>query len=374
MFFEDSCYEAALADTVSALKAKRVLIVHGKHSFTKTSLKSDILTALHNVSSIEEICFFSDFSVNPDFSSLQKALKQFHSIPFDCIIGAGGGSAMDMAKLIRFFLCFNGDIESAAYKANNDVRIPLICIPTTAGTGAETTQFAVVYKNGKKYSVDHTGVLPDYAFVVPKYTYGNPAYLTACSGFDALAQAIESIWSIRATAESIEYAQKAITLIYRALPIAVNGDVPTARNALSHGSWLSGKAINITRTTAPHAYSYIFTSKYGIPHGHAVALTFPFFIRWNIERLDLLNNVLSYNEYSKRIALLQNMLDLNDTPEQQCYSYLAEIGLTPSIPYETDIDAVLASVNTIRLKNNPIEVDNSELKKYLVQIQKQPHN
>jgi len=373
MFFIDSEYKSVLVDYIKVSKIRRVLIVHGKNSFARNSLRDDILSSLHEAKCVEEIHFFSDFSSNPSFDCLQNALEQFRPLSFDGIIGAGGGSVMDMAKLIRFFLCFSGDIEHSSYEVLNNAPIHLICVPTTAGTGAEATQFAVVYKNGTKYSVDHTGVLPDLAIVVPKYTYGNPAYLTACSGFDALAQAIESVWSLSATEESLEYAQQAIALIYHALPVAVKTNKTDARDALAQGAWLAGKAINITRTTAPHAYSYVFTSKYNLPHGHAVALTFPFFVNWNIQRLDLLNDGVSLNVYTERIALLRKLLSLTDDPGQQFLSYLADIRLVPDIPYNVDIDLILNSVNVDRLKNNPVKVNSNELKKYLIKMRDISH-
>lgn len=369
MFFVNSAYKSVLVEYIQTAKMRRILVVHGKHSFARNSLKDDILSVLYEAKCVEDIHFFSDFSTNPSFVHLHNALEQFQSLSFDGIIGAGGGSVMDMAKLIRFFLHFSGNIEDSSYKALDTAPINLMCIPTTAGTGAEATQFAVVYKNGIKYSVDHSAILPDLAIIAPKYTYGNAAYLTACSGFDALAQAIEAIWSLAATEESLNYAQQAISLIYSALPVAVKTDQKDARNALAHGSWLAGKAINITRTTAPHAYSYIFTSQYHVPHGHAVALTFPFFMQWNLTELERLKGIVDRRAYMQRIALLQQLLAISNDPAQCITAYLANIGLTPNIPSNADIDLILNTVNTVRLKNNPVEVDTNALKQYLMKMQ-----
>ena len=124
------------------------------------------------------------------------------------ILAVGGGSALDMAKLIRYHI----------YK-ETDSYIPLVVIPTTAGTGAETTHFSVCYINGEKQSIADSAMLPDYAFVCSELTSHNDAYLTACTGFDAVAQAIESYWSVNSTDESRSYSLKALGLLWKQLPL-----------------------------------------------------------------------------------------------------------------------------------------------------------
>lgn len=115
-----------------------------------------------------------------------------------------------MAKLIRYHI----------YK-ETDSYIPLVVIPTTAGTGAETTHFSVCYINGEKQSIADSAMLPDYAFVCSELTSHNDAYLTACTGFDAVAQAIESYWSVNSTDESRSYSLKALGLLWKQLPLLI---------------------------------------------------------------------------------------------------------------------------------------------------------
>ena len=132
-----------------------------------------------------------------------------HNVP-NIILAVGGGSALDMAKLIRYHI----------YK-ETDSYIPLVVIPTTAGTGAETTHFSVCYINGEKQSIADSAMLPDYAFVCSELTSHNDAYLTACTGFDAVAQAIESYWSVNSTDESRSYSLKALGLLWKQLPLLI---------------------------------------------------------------------------------------------------------------------------------------------------------
>src|SRR5207248_4789041 len=126
-----------------------------------------------------------------------------------------------------------------------------------------------------KYSVCHEFLLPDIAIVDPILTHKMSPRLTAITGMDALSQAIESYWSIHSTEESKGYAREAIRIIVDQLPKAVNEPTNDSRLAMARASHLAGKAINVTRTTAPHALSYALTSRFGVPHGQAVSLTLP---------------------------------------------------------------------------------------------------
>ena len=148
---------------------------------------------------------------------------------------------------------------------------PLVCIPTTAGTGSEATHFAVIYVDGKKKSIASQQLLPDVVILDPQLTDNMPAYVSACSGFDALCQA--TYWSRAATPLSQLYAALTIKVLIVELPQAVNSNSRLVRDKMQMAANWAGKAINISKTTAPHAMSYVITQEFGIPHGHAVALT-----------------------------------------------------------------------------------------------------
>jgi len=190
---------------------------------------------------------------------------------------------MDMAKLISIFAHQSGDFKTIVEGTSPLIakKTPLLAIPTTAGSGAEATGFAVVYIGKQKYSVAHAFMLPDMVYLDASFSLKAGKYLTACTGLDALCQAIESVWSVNATGQSQAFALQAIKVIYENLEKAVQMNDVTAKENLQQAAYLAGKAINITKTTAPHALSYAFTSYYGIPHGHAVALSLPFFLNFN---------------------------------------------------------------------------------------------
>lgn len=316
---------------MQSIAPRHCLLVRGKKSFDLCGGKKviDELVGITNC----DITEYSDFSVNPKYEEAISGVELFIASKADIIVAVGGGSVLDMAKLIRHMAAEKG------YAA------PLHALPTTAGTGAEATHFAVVYIDGKKQSIAADDVLPDVAVVYPQFTYQNDAYLTACTGFDALAQAIESYWAKGATNESRDYSLRAIGLLWKQLPQLIQSPTEELRNQVAEGAYWAGRAINISTTTAPHAFSYAFTTHYGYPHGHAVALTFPFFMK-----LDGTNNLLDLLGFTE------------DAVVQQMEGYISSLGLELELTSVVDIPATLREVNLQRLSNNPIVVTQSTIK------------
>ena len=328
-----------------------IFLVRGKKSYEISGAKAainELLTVLDC-----NITEFYDFEENPKIEDLRRGLSLLRQSHSSLIIGIGGGSVLDMSKLLRFFYSYSGEETGTFFKKECEL-LPLVALPTTAGTGSEATHFAVLYKDKVKYSVEHDDILPDVAIVYPPFTYNNPKYLTACTGFDALAQGIEAYWNVNATKESDEYAERAIKLLWSNLPLAVNSPTNLVRDKVSEGSYWAGRAINITKTTAPHAFSYPFTTYYGYPHGHAVALTFPFFFRLNTSLIEKLEKDIDKTLYSLKINLLMSLIESNYTILDE---YLSNIMLVKKqFLSKNDIDSVFSGVNETRLVNNPINI------------------
>ena len=220
----------------------------------------------------------------------------------DAYLAVGGGTAMDTAKLVR-------GLEGALP--------PFLAVPTTAGTGAETTRFAVYYDHGVKKSADDVRYLPTDQLLVPDFTATQSPYQRASTEFDAYAQAVESLWSVGGTDESRAYARRALDLMKA-------GDQML-------GSYWAGRAIDISRTTAAHALSYYMTATYGIPHGHAVYMMFPYVCRAN-----------GHPEFIREVPELQSLR-----------AFAAEKGLD----WDGLVGKLLANVNPARLANNPAPID-----------------
>lgn len=328
---------------------QHVFLVRGKKSYKTCGAKAIIDATLKKMHC--EVTEFYDFEENPKTEDLEKGLSLLRQSHSSIIVGIGGGSVLDMSKLLRFFYSYSGELTGNKFEKTFEL-LPLIALPTTAGTGSEATHFAVLYKDKVKYSVEHDNILPDVVIVYPPFTYNNPKYLTACTGFDALAQGIEAYWNVNATKESDEYAERAIKLLWSNLPLAVNSPTEEIRDKVSEGSYWAGRAINITKTTAPHAFSYPFTTYYGYPHGHAVALTFPFFYKLNTSSHKKLRDGINKEIYNRKILFLLSLIENN---YQKMNDYLQRIDLVKKIVLkENDIMNIFDGINERRLVNNPV--------------------
>lgn len=337
-----------LSGLLQRLNVATVFLVRGKDSYVSCGASNIIGEIL--VDGKMQTIHFSDFSINPKIEDVNKGVSLCMAEFPEIILAVGGGSTIDTAKLIRYYVLQ----ETGKY-------IPLIAVPTTAGSGAEATHFSVCYINEEKHSIEDSTILPDYAFIYPEFTYHNDAYLTACTGFDAVAQAMESYWSVKSTDESRDYSLKALNLLWKQLPLLM-GDLKneSLRRQVAEGAYYAGRAINITTTTAPHAFSYKFTSLYSYAHGDAVALTFPFFFALNTLSEELQSS-LNEEEYKERMNLLLRVLECKCTGKKsrQLYmeGYISSLGLLVRKFTLSEIALVLNSFNMQRAKNNPVVID-----------------
>ena len=353
---------------------RSVCIVADRTAYNESGAKMYIESALQGRVHV----IFDDFAPNPKYVDVIRGVKFWHTHPCDIMIAIGGGSAIDMAKLIGICGTHRGQYREllTGEIPIRDKAAPLIAIPTTAGTGSEATHFAVVYVGGQKYSVAHANVLPDYAIIDPNLTANLPASITAHTGLDALSQAVESLWSVNATAQSRVFASEALTLVLDNLDAAVHRPTPDVRTNMCRAAYLSGKAINISKTTAPHAISYTLTSQFGVPHGLAVALTLGAVLIYNngvansdcwhpkgvaqvkndIRYINRLIGVASSEEARKHIDGLISAIG--------CPTRLRQVG----VDTDADLETLVQNVNTERLKNNPRALSQFELRQILQEI------
>jgi alcohol dehydrogenase class IV len=245
--------------------------------------------------------------------------------------------------------------------------LPLIAIPTTAGTGSESTQFSVIYINKRKYSIDDPKLLPNFVILDSSFLNGSPTELIATTGMDALTQSIESLWSVNSTEQSRGYATEAIKIIRDTLEEAyISGyDSGDSGEVMLKAANLSGKAINITRTTAPHAISYPLTIHFKIPHGHAVALTLSKFFEINSQTNKYKINDLRGKTHVDSIMKYIFSLFLASSAKECSKNFnklMDTIGLERNfnklgIESKADIKKITDNIDPNRIKNNPVEID-----------------
>ena len=343
-----------------ALEGATKVFVVCDSSFPFLNIKSDI----ENMGKPHVL--FSDFTPNPLYEQVCKGIDLFQITKCNSILAVGGGSAIDVAKCIKLaVLAKEGNsalippLVSTRVECDGS-KIPFVAIPTTAGTGSESTHNAVMYYDGAKQTVTNDGVLPDYAILEPSVLRTLPLYQKKCTMMDALCQGIESWWSVNSTEESYEYSKKAITLIMANWQkyIFDNDDEAAAQIMLAAN--YGGKAINITQTTAAHAMSYKITSLYKLPHGHAVAVCLPEIWEYMIGHMDKCID-------SRGKVYLSDIFDLI-TKAMGCANPVLAIGLFRQMMMEMELKNPVAgdregelnvlstSVNPVRLKNNPVEL------------------
>lgn len=328
------------------LKGHRFLLVHGK-SFDGLGI-SDIFKLFPHAE-------FVDFSPNPLYEQVVEGVKIFNDNHCDMVVAVGGGSAIDVAKCIKLY-CRMDPSVNYLQQTPCDTDIPLIAIPTTAGTGSESTRHAVIYYNGIKQSISHLSIRPDVAILEPSLLDTLPDYHRKCAMLDALCQAVESWWSMQATNESIDYSRKVVELIRDNWREYIFNKTPQAEEAIIKAANYSGKAIDITTTTAPHAMSYKLSSLYGIPHGHAVALCM--LPVWQYMRITVENQK---DESTVRLRTVFKELPIDENWFKRLMGEL-DMQCPISKNRESDIELLTASVNPERLANNPMQFESNVLK------------
>ncbi|MBP1670722.1 MAG: iron-containing alcohol dehydrogenase [Bacteroidetes bacterium] len=346
-----------IEDILAESGASRVMLVTGKQSYELSKAKVILDKILIRYSVVRHF----EFRLNPELIDLVDGAETVNDFKPDVLIAVGGGSVIDTAKLI---LTLQSNYEDAKMTVEGQRELlerncMFIAVPTTAGSGSECTHFAVAYVGSTKYSVAHKSLLPDIVILDPTLTYSMSAYLSAVTGMDALSQAIESYWAIGATNESKSYAKRAIENILEVFPKVINSPDAMSRKKMQQGAYNAGRAINISKTTAPHSLAYILTYLYNIPHGHAVALTLPFFFEYNMDEY------YSTEQTRKNLCSIMNCKTIKEGSEKLEH-IIIQAGLETKLSNlgasnKNDICKIVSGVNLERLNNNPRYISEKDL-------------
>tara|TARA_A100000164_G_scaffold201333_2_gene178812 strand:+ start:120 stop:1235 length:1116 start_codon:yes stop_codon:yes gene_type:complete len=223
---------------------------------------------------------------NPDFNQLGDACEYLKNANAEVIIALGGGSVIDTAKVLAVgmngFEAIKVHLASTGKSDLPQEAIPIIAVPTTAGTGSEVTKWATVWdtETSKKYSLSRFDLYPSDAVIDPELMVNLPRDLTIATGLDALSHALESIWNINANPISDTYAITAAKKILVDLPKLIRNPVNIdLRESISQAAILAGLAFSNTRTALAHSLSYPATLHYGVPHGIACSFILPEIMR-----------------------------------------------------------------------------------------------
>ena len=237
-----------------------------------------------------EAAVFDDFDVNPDAAMVERGVAFARARRPDSVIGLGGGSALDCAKGINLLLTNGGAV--ADYRGYGRARkplLPMIAVPTTAGTGSEAQSYAVIAdaETHMKMACGDPRLAFRTAVLDPELTLSQPPAVTAAGGFDAIAHAVETAVTKRRSAISTLFSREAFRLLNANYERVLDRpDDVAARGAMQLGAFYAGVAIEQSMLGAAHACANPLTARYAMTHGVALAILLPHVVRWNAQAAD----------------------------------------------------------------------------------------
>ena len=343
-------------------KKKKVFILTGKNIFKKKN--TQIL--INKLFKKKKIKIFKKKNFLPDILELKKIIKDLKFFEPDLFVAIGGGGVIDYAKIANSIVHIKKLDTILTRKIKFKRFTKLLVIPTTAGSGAEITPGAVLYKDKIKYNLKDQSLIPDRYFFYPQLIMEASKKLKASSLFDSLSQSIESLISFKSNKISQKNSLKAISIIIKNYKkFLKKNDFRSTKN-MQIAANFSGKAISSTSTGAPHALSYYLSSKFNLYHGISVIIWLPTILEYNFKNLDRLDKT-KKKKLLNRIDLLKKVFRVDN--EMKIINKIQKI-----IDY-TKINILIKnnsinlkdqkkSIKIDRLKNNPIPISYSEILKF----------
>lgn len=281
------------------------------------------------------VCF-NDFQPCPEVSSVEAGIELMNNCACDFIVAVGGGSAIDVAKGIKYY-------------SKKDIKI--LAVPTTAGTGAEVTRFAVLYRNADKESVRSYEIIPDYQIFDYETLKSLPDNQKVVTSLDAFCHSVEAFWSKNSTEESKKYSADALELFTKYFEAYMNNE-EKAYEKMMKCSELAGRAINIAQTTSPHAFSYKLHKLKDFYHGQAVAVCFAYIWKYMLENCPTAE---------LEILLAETEIITSFTPDS-FISLLEKYNLTDNLEMtDSQFEETVNGVNVDRIVNNPMPFTHEDI-------------
>ena len=338
---------ARLGEILDELKIRRCVIACGRHFAPTAEALKETVPAVCAV--------FGGVEANPQLSGAEETARLARECEADAVIGIGGGSSLDTAKFAAAIALGEGSAEDY-YRARLPFpaqRLPMIAVPTTAGTGSEVTQVSVMSCGKEKKTINNPVFMPLAAVVDPALSASVPPRTTMNTGLDAMAHALEGYWSKNHQPISALMAIESVRLILANLETAWrDGGNREARRNMAFAALLGGLSFALPKTAASHACSYPLSEDYHLPHGEACAFTLDSLVRINAdERLEYLCRAVGLSgteELAGRIRELKALGGLR--------SRLSDLG-------QVDLDKLChdCAVHGL-MANNPVPMDEKALR------------
>ena len=299
------------------------------------------------------ISVVSDVEPNPTIQNVDFCAAEARKIGAECIIAIGGGSVIDCAKSAAVAVTDGCSAKELLNGHEIKSALPIIAVPTTSGTSSELTAGAVISdkEKGIKSAIFSPAIFPKLAIIDPELTYSCPPSVTASSGIDVLAHALDSLGSVKSNFVTESLAVKAAKLVFENLKDAVkDGSNKEAREKMSLATVLAGLAFSQTGTTGSHACSYILTSKYNVPHGEACAFTLDSWYLINTQSRPKLNDYAKEMGFNNSEEIVDAINDLKKTFNMK--TTLLDVG----IKEEDLIEVVKSCMASGNMTNNIAQI------------------
>lgn len=298
---------------------KKALIVTGKLSSKKNGALDDVKKALESQNT--EYIIYDDIGENPTIDMVMDAAEKGRNNGADFVIGIGGGSPMDAAKAIALMIQNFDTSSDVLYQAVDLKALPVIEVPTTCGTGSEVTPYAVLTRDElqTKQSISHR-IFPDIALIDPKYIKSAPLSVLRNTAIDALGHFIESYFNTAADDYSRMICQYGLSVWSENIPVLLGEEADEETyDSMLLASTLAGMAIAHTSTNVPHGLSYYMTCHKGVPHGKAVGIFLPGYLKavseMYQEDVDMVLSMLGFDELEQFSFFIRQVLgewDISD--------------------------------------------------------------
>jgi lactaldehyde reductase len=351
-----------LPGVVKRLGYKKALVVTDK-GLMKFGVAKMVLDVMDEAGIAYEI--FDDVKPNPTVSNVKAGIEACKNAAADFIVAIGGGSSMDTAKGIGIVVNnpeFSDIVSLEGVADTKKKSLPIIALPTTAGTAAETTINYVIIdesRQAKMVCVDPNDI-PAVAIIDAELMYSLPKSLTAATGMDAMTHAIEGLITKAAWEMSDMFELKAIEMIYKYLPIAVNDPTnPEGRNGMAVAQYIAGMAFSNVGLGVDHGMAHPLSAQYDVPHGVACAMLLPTVMRFNVPAaLD------KYTDIAKAVGVWRDGMTKEEAADAACKAiedlsalvgtnkHLTDLGIK-----ESDIPALAQqAIQDVCTPGNPREV------------------
>lgn len=310
---------------------------------------------------------FSKVDNNPTVVNVDECTEKIREVGAKFVVALGGGSVLDCAKASASLATTDDSIVDyhGTSKTLPKTKLPLIALPTTAGTGSEVTCIAVLsnHENGKKAPINCRNFYPDLALIDPELTYSMPNFVTASTGIDVLCHALEGFWSKGHQPICDALALHASRLVFQHLErVYHNPEDVLAREKMAEASVIAGLAFTLPKTTACHAISFPLTTLYNIPHGEGCAMTLDYMIRLNA---DCENGRL--HDFAKNLGF-KDAFDMAD----RTLALKKAVGLRTDLKAfelsDEAIDVLVEKSEHPNLHNNPVLLTKEMLKELFLSL------